>query len=89
MLDQEGAARSLAVDGLFVAVGHRPDLEPFSSLLALDERGYAAAGEDCAAPCPGVFVAGDCRGKKVRQLTTAVSDGACAALAACEYLDHS
>lgn len=88
VLDQEGAARTLAVDGLFVAVGHRPDLEPFSSLLALDERGYAAAGEDCAAPCPGVFVAGDCRGKKVRQLTTAVSDGACAALAACEYLDH-
>lgn len=87
LVTQDGAERTLPVDGLFVAVGHAPDNGPFSGLLTLDPAGYAAAGEDCLTPVPGIFVAGDCRAKKVRQLTTAAADGAVAALAACEYLD--
>jgi len=84
---QDGEERTLPVTGLFVAVGHQPDNGVFSELLALDEAGYAASGEDCMTKSAGVFVAGDCRKKGVRQLTTAVADGAVAALAACRYLD--
>ncbi len=84
----DGAARSLAVEGLFVAVGHAPDNGAFSSLAELDESGYFAAGEDCAAKTPGVFVAGDCRAKTLRQLTTAAADGSVAATAACRWLDE-
>ena len=84
---QNGAERELAVDGLFVAIGHEPDNAAFAPLVELDGRGYAAAGEDCLTKTPGVFVAGDCRAKKVHQLTTAVADGAVAALAACAWLD--
>ena len=86
-LTQYGERRSLAVEGLFVAIGHRPDLGLWSEYLALDEAGYAASGEDCRTKSPGLFVAGDCRAKGVRQLTTAAADGATAALAACAYLD--
>ena len=85
---QHGGEESvLPVEGLFVAVGHQPDLGAFADVLALDAAGYADAAEDCLSPTPGVFVAGDCRRKGVRQLTTAVADGATAALAACAYLD--
>ena len=86
-VEQEGKSRELKIDGLFVAVGHQPDNGAFAALLKLDEAGYADAGEDCLTPTPGLFVAGDCRKKAVRQLTTAVADGAAAALAACHYLD--
>ena len=86
-VEQSGQERSLYVKGLFVAVGHKPDNAAFSSLMELDLAGYALSGEDCTTRTPGLFVAGDCRSKKVRQLATAVSDGAAAALAACEYLD--
>lgn len=85
--DVAGAKRELAVDGLFVAVGHEPVNGPFSALMDLDEGGYAASGEDCLTKTPGVFTAGDCRRKKVRQLTTAAADGSVAALAACAYID--
>ena len=84
-IDQNGEMRHIDVEGLFVAVGHMPDNGAFASLMALDAAGYAASGEDCRTNTPGVFVAGDCRAKKVRQLTTAAADGAVAALAACEY----
>ena len=86
-VDQFGTARTLAVDGVFIAVGAQPDNDAFSPLLKLDAAGYADAGEDCLTPTPGVFVAGDCRAKAVRQLTTAVADGAVAALAAVHWLD--
>lgn len=89
VVEQGGAERRIAVDGLFVAVGHSPDLAQFAENISLDERGYAAAGEDCRTSADGIFVAGDCRAKAVRQLTTAVADGSCAALAACEYLDRA
>ena len=71
----------LSVAGLFVAVGQMPDNQEFAELAALDEQGYILANDT-----EGVFVAGDCRTKTVRQLTTAAADGAVAALAACEYL---
>lgn len=87
LIDQRGQRRELRVDGLFIAVGACPDNAAFGGLLALDPAGYAASGEDCRTPTPGVFVAGDCRAKEVRQLTTAVGDGAAAALAAVKWLD--
>lgn len=87
VVEQEGDRRELAVDGLFVAVGHQPDVREFENLIALDEGGYALSGEDCLTKTPGVFVAGDCRSKRVHQLTTAMADGSVAALAACAYLD--
>ena len=86
VIEQQGQQRTLDVTGLFVAIGHRPQLEAFSHVIELDSQGYALSGEDCFTACEGVFVAGDCRGKRVRQLTTAVADGSVAALAACEYL---
>ena len=86
-LEQDGQRRELPVAGLFVAIGHAPDNGIFSGLMDLDRAGYAASGEDCLTATPGVFAAGDCRAKGVRQLTTAAADGAVAALAACRYLD--
>lgn len=87
VVDQAGTERRIELSGLFVAVGHSPDLAAFDKLLSLNAAGYADSGEDCRTASAGIFVAGDCRAKGVRQLTTAVADGACAALAACEYLD--
>lgn len=78
---------SLPVDGLFVAIGHMPENEPFADVAALDELGYIIADETCVTKTPGVFVAGDCRTKAIRQITTATADGAIAALAACRYID--
>ena len=82
-----GGRREIELDGLFVAVGHEPDNKIFAELMELDAAGYAVSGEDCRTKTPGVFVAGDCRRKAVRQLTTAVADGSAAALAACAYID--
>lgn len=85
---KQGQTRELAVDGLFVAVGQEPRNEVFANLIMTDDRGYFLAGEDCATSLPGVFAAGDCRVKRVRQLTTAVGDGAVAGLAASAYVDE-
>lgn len=85
-IDQRGERRVLPVTGLFVAIGHAPDNTLFSSLIDLDGAGYADSDESCITKTPGVFVAGDCRRKNVRQLTTAMADGSSAALAACAYL---
>ena len=81
-----GARRVLPADGVFVAVGLAPDNGAFENLVALD-GGYIAAGEDTVTSAEGVFTAGDCRTKRVRQIATAVADGATAALAACRYID--
>ena len=83
----DGHTYDLAIDGLFVAIGLEPENAPFAAVAALDERGYIDAGEDCLTATPGVFVAGDCRRKAVRQVTTATGDGAVAAIAACRYID--
>ena len=79
--------RFLEVDGVFVAVGKKPMTEKFAELVELDDGGYILAGEDCVTSCPGVFVAGDCRTKAVRQLVTAAGDAAVAAEAVINYLD--
>ena len=81
-----GETRVLEVEGLFVAIGQEPENHGFENVVALDPLGYISAGEDCTTGTPGVFTAGDCRTKAVRQLTTAASDGAVAALAACSYI---
>ena len=84
---ETGNVEQLAVDGLFVAIGQTPQSTPFLESIAA-ENGYYLAGEDTKTSLPGVFAAGDGRKKQVRQLTTAVSDGAAAALAACRYLEE-
>ena len=81
-----GDIKEIPVSGLFIAIGQEPDNKPFASVVELDEKGYIKASESCKTQMSGVFVAGDCRTKAVRQLTTAASDGAVAALAACEYI---
>ncbi|MDO4493390.1 MAG: FAD-dependent oxidoreductase [Clostridia bacterium] len=82
-----GNETELPVAGVFVAVGQLPQTDAFRTLTETDDAGYFVAGEDCTGTVPGVFVAGDCRAKEVRQLTTAAADGAIAALAACRYVD--
>ena len=84
---ETGNVEQLAVDGLFIAVGQAPQSTPFQEAVAV-ENGYYLAGEDTKTSLPGVFAAGDGRKKQVRQLTTAVSDGAAAALATCRYLEE-
>lgn len=86
---KNGKTATLRVDGLFVAIGQQSDNGPFAALARLDADGYLAANEDARTSCPGVFAAGDCRTKAVRQLTTAVGDGAVAALAACRYVEKT
>lgn len=83
----KGEEQTLSSDGVFVAIGLAPDNAPFESLVTLD-RGYVSAGETCTTSAPGVFTAGDCRTKSIRQVATAISDGAVAALAACRYIDN-
>lgn len=83
----DGRQQPLPLDGLFVAIGLVPQNEMAKEVLALDERGYAVANESCTTATPGVFVAGDCRQKRIRQVATAIADGAVAALAACDYID--
>jgi thioredoxin reductase (NADPH) len=64
-----------------------PENEAFAPLAQLDERGYFDTAEDCATATAGIFVAGDCRRKNIRQVVTACADGAIAAMAACKYCD--
>ena len=71
---------------VFVAIGRVPHTEVAKGLVDLDDDGYVMAGEDCLTSCPGVFVAGDCRTKNLRQLVTAAADGAVAGNAAVQYL---
>lgn len=86
---QTGETKDLYVDGIFVCIGQIPATDPFTEVLTLNERGYVVADEACrpTSTISGVFVAGDCRTKAIRQVTTATADGAVAALAACRYLD--
>ena len=77
----------LPVDGLFVAIGHAPENGAFTNVTRLNEYGYIIADERCITDTEGIFVAGDCRTKAIRQVTTATADGAVAALAACRYID--
>lgn len=81
-----GSTQTLPVDGVFIAIGMEPRNAFCNGLIATDEQGYFAAGEDCRTNLPGAFVAGDCRAKPLRQLVTAAADGAVAATAAAEFL---
>ena len=83
-----GEKQEIICDGLFVAIGLIPENEPFKGLARLNRYGYFDSDEQCATDTPGIYVAGDCRSKYVRQLTTAVADGATAALAACRYINE-
>ena len=83
-----GEESHIAVDGAFLAVGLQPENEPFAQLAKLNDWGYFDSGEDCCTATPGLFVAGDCRSKRIRQVVTAAGDGAIAAMAACRYIDR-
>ena len=78
--------RQIDVNGLFIAIGQVPDNGDFENVVEL-ENGYVKADESCYTNTPGIYVAGDCRTKEVRQLATAAADGAIAALAACANMD--
>ena len=85
--DQTGEEFSIRVDGAFLAVGLMPENEPFARHADLNNWGYFDSKEDCCTKTEGLFVAGDCRSKYIRQVVTASADGAIAAMAACRYLD--
>lgn len=82
-----GETFSITCDGAFLAVGLEPQNGPFAHLAGLNAWGYFDSAEDCLTKTPGLFVAGDCRSKRIRQVVTASADGAIAAMAACNYLD--
>lgn len=84
---QSNSTSNLSLDGMFVAIGLIPQNEDFADVITLDKYGYADYSENCTCEKQGFFVAGDCRSKEVRQVTTAVSDGAVSALAACKYVE--
>ena len=84
---ETGEERELFADGMFVAIGLIPENEPFEALADLNRYGYFDSDENCTTKTPGIFVAGDCRSKFIRQVTTACADGAVAALAACRYIN--
>ena len=79
--------KEVALNGLFVAIGLEPSNSDFAEMAALDSNGYFDSDESCLTKTEGIYVAGDCRKKNIRQITTATADGASAALAACRYID--
>lgn len=83
---KSGEEIRIPVSGVFIAIGQIPKNEMFAETVRLDEAGFILAAEDCLTSRPGIFAAGDCRTKEVRQLTTAAADGTIAALAACGYI---
>ena len=84
--DVTGEVQELKVDGAFLAVGLMPENDAFAAFADLNDWGYFDSAEDCVTKTEGLFVAGDCRSKRIRQVTTAAADGAVAAMAACRYL---
>ena len=87
--NSEGVSRELLIDGMFVAIGQCPENGAFEDIVELNPYGYVEAGEDCLpkSKTPGIFVAGDCRTKAIRQVATASADGAVAAISACRFID--
>ncbi len=86
-LTTPAGADELFVDGVFIAIGLKPENEPFAEIASTDARGYIISDETTVVGTAGVFVAGDCRAKSIRQISTATADGAVAALAAAAYID--
>ena len=87
-IEKNGEKEVVACDGLFVAIGLIPENEPFKEFADLNDFGYFDSDEQCTTKTPGIFVAGDCRSKFIRQVTTAAADGTIAALAACRYINE-
>ena len=85
---ETGEETTVDASGIFVAFGRQPDCELIAGMADFDSQGYVDTTEGCTTKTPGLFVAGDCRSKEVRQLTTATADGTIAATAACEYLER-
>ncbi len=85
--DTSGNEKQLDIDGMFVAIGLIPQNEMVKEIINLDNYGYVVSDENCLTDKNGIFVAGDCRTKRIRQVATAAADGAVAALAACDYVD--
>ena len=79
--------QTILIDGMFVAIGLIPQNEIVEDLITLNQWGYVDASESCITSKAGIFAAGDCRSKRIRQVATACSDGAVAAIAACDYVD--
>ncbi len=88
IINKGGESQTLNIDGMFTAIGLIPQNEAFADNIKLNDYGYAEANEDCITNTKGIFVAGDCRCKRIRQVATAAADGAVAALAACDYIDN-
>lgn len=86
LITKDGSEMDIEVAGLFVAIGNMPDTKAFESILALDKNGYVMAKDDCKTSVEGIYAAGDCRTKEIRQLVTAAADGAISALAATKYI---
>ena len=85
--DKDGNVKTHEIPAVFVAIGQIPDNEAFKNIVDLDKDGYIIADENCTTKTEGVFVAGDCRTKAVRQVITAVADGGIAATKATLYID--
>ncbi|MBE6156789.1 MAG: FAD-dependent oxidoreductase [Firmicutes bacterium] len=87
ILDKNSVLEELIIDGMFVSIGLIPQTDSVKNILDINDYGYITA-ENCISKIPGIFVAGDCRDKKVKQVTVAVSDGTIAAINAIEYLNN-
>ena len=85
--DADGNIKTHELPAVFVAIGQVPDNKAFENLVDIDKMGYIIADESCKTKTEGLYVAGDCRTKAVRQVATAVSDGAIAATNACLYIE--
>ncbi|MBO4251562.1 MAG: FAD-dependent oxidoreductase, partial [Clostridia bacterium] len=85
--DKDGNIKRHEIPAVFVAIGQIPDNKAFAGLVDLDKEGYIIADESCRTKTDGLFVAGDCRTKAVRQVVTAVADGGIAATNASLYLE--
>lgn len=89
IINKDNEKIDLDAEGMFVAIGLEPDNTPFKEFIDINEWGYADSDETCLTKTEGIFVAGDCRSKTLRQITTATADGAMAAVNACRYLDSA
>ncbi len=85
--DKDGVEHTHEIPAVFVAIGQVPDNKAFENLVDIDKNGYIIADESCKTKTEGVYVAGDCRTKAVRQVVTAVADGGVAATNACVYIE--
>lgn len=88
ILESAGEEKTLSVDVVFIAIGYQPNNEMYRGKIDMDEKGYFCCEEDCKTNEPGIYVAGDCRIKPLRQIATAVSDGAVAGNAAAAYVQN-